>query len=1247
MNQLAIKPRPNPPLRQPQKEAKARMGPENDLAAGDDCRPSTDDPSQGMPPDARLLCADTCRGCDWTHVSPKSSRVDQGQLLPLTDVQQAVDNHHRNLTFWTPSLHINMATLRLLKQTLREKATEIPPSSRHSLSDTEYRNAFDIVRTGSRETYHEFIVPQLSELLAKFDNPISLLEIGPGPKSILGCLPEQQRRGIKRYTAYEPNGLFAARLEEWLGRTLEGQGCGVPLPGLEDESKIHRARFPPRNAGDRVGVDETFDVILFCHSLYGMDPKHAALRTSLGLLTEDGVVVVFHRDHTLRLEGLLSHQLASLPTATVNVPDDDATLDSFTSFIAGFVVQDTETQKALQLEWRAICRDLGHRDDFGYLVFHSPQTMMTFTKTADTLPKLAAQVPLTSEHREVKNRQARLHRPAAVVKPTEIKHIQQCVQWAIEQGVGLTVIGGGHGGHCLQPGAVAIDMSAFNEVRVCAEADNISESELNSTGFPCVVAGGGCTTGDIIHNAMGADLTVPLGSRPSVGAGLWLQGGIGHLARLHGLACDSIIGAVMVSIKTGKILVLGSVPDEHCPVDAVRPENEHDLLWALKGAGTNIGIIISVTFKAFPAPSYRVRNWTMPLKTSRGAQNAFRCLGSLASKLPRHFSVDGYLYWDSGRVHLGVTLFEVLGNTSNREPLPPTAVGLIDDLGPPKSTQTVDSVGLFDCEMYMSAMHGGHGGGKTSAFKRCVFLKNVGEKAISDSLVAAIENRPSPLCYLHLLHGGGAVSDTTSDASAFSPRDWDYACVVTGVWPRDQDEMDVSFRAVQWVYNAVKDLLPMSSGVYSADLGPDPRDASLAAKAFGANGPRLASVKRSCDPHGVLAYACPVPNPPTTVILVTGQSGSGKDYCTSIWASYLAVSANKPLKARVASISDATKREYARATGADLDRLLRDRAYKEQHRPALTAFFKDQVQARPRLPEEHFLELAGCSMGADVLFITGMRDEAPVACFSRLIPDVRVIEVYVTVREEMRRVRRGESETSNAISNPPTLDYCPDFIFSNEASGSGAAESFAKYSLLPLFHGDFQKLASMVPLVTDFPRLGVDFRHVLNIAQQPGGLDLCTSLLQTHFTGDWFQVNAIACCQSGGFIFAPALSVRVNVPLVLIREEEKLPPPTISVRKPSSHISSISDNADTATKILQMEEGILPGDARVVVVDDVLATGHTLCAVIQLLTQAGVSAERIHVMVVAEFPAHGGRAFLRAQGFGRVRIQSLLVFGGL
>jgi adenine/guanine phosphoribosyltransferase-like PRPP-binding protein len=113
---------------------------------------------------------------------------------------------------------------------------------------------------------------------------------------------------------------------------------------------------------------------------------------------------------------------------------------------------------------------------------------------------------------------------------------------------------------------------------------------------------------------------------------------------------------------------------------------------------------------------------------------------------------------------------------------------------------------------------------------------------------------------------------------------------------------------------------------------------------------------------------------------------------------------------------------------------------------------------------------------------------------------------------------------------------------------------------------------------------------------------------------------------------------------VLIREAGKLPLPTISVIKSLSHISSSVSN-DLREKRIKMDQDVVPRGALVVVVDDVLTTGKTLCAVLQLLNKAGIGAKDVSVIAMAEFPVYRGWELLRRRGFGRVNIQSLLVFG--
>ncbi|KAF2819245.1 phosphoribosyl transferase domain protein [Ophiobolus disseminans] len=1120
-----------------------------------------------------------------------------------------------------------MAALSHLKRALKAAS-----SPHHALTDTQYATAFDaLLQTSSHVAYRDFIFPELTRL---FDthfpekDKIRVLEIGPGPKSVLAHLPLRLREQIGGYVAYEPNGEFAENL-------ARENGKGVELPGLVGAVNIRQQAFTLESDGD-----DKFDVVLFCHSMYGMKPARGYIERALEMLTDDGMVVVFHRDGVLDFEGLVCHDTTSFPTAVVRVADEDKALDVFAAFIAGGAVDD----EASRITWREVCRSLGRRYH-NQLEFSAPESMVAFSRHATALPELTAQVPLVEEVRKIKNGGARLQHPAGIVRPENIEQVQQCVQWAVKHKLSLTVVGGSHGGHCLRSNVVAVDMSELDQVYVLKAGEGIGEGGKGEDYGPLVVAEAGCTTGDIIRTTMAAGLTVPLGSRPSVGAGLWLQGGIGHLSRLHGLASDAIVRAVLISVATGEILRIGNVPSQHVPLGSLHPKDNDDLMWALKGAGTNFGIVLSVTLKAIPAPTYVTRNWTVPLDDGINGQLRIREFDDLvAGKLDRNRSADAYLYCEDGELRMGITMFET--SAESVEKAKPAAIPEGAIWGPKNEFKATDSVGLFDSEMYMFGMHGGHGGGKTSSFKRCIFLKDIGRTSIATRLLEAIEFRPSPFCYVHLLHGGGAVTDVASDATAFGCRDWDFACVITGVWPRDEgDDSELARSVKQWVYDVAGGLLPLSCGAYGADLGQDKRDAALAVKAFGPNLGRLTQLKKTHDPSSVLAYACPLKatTAPRLIILATGGSGAGKDFCADVWRTLLVKSGHST---SVVSISDATKREYAATTGANLHRLLEDRAYKEEHRPALTVFFQGQVQDRPNLPQEHFLDVVRGAASVEVLIITGMRDGAPVSSFSHLVPDSKMLEFRVCASAQTRQQRLKASSSGGVDRQTRVMvDYQPDFIFDNDTPGHEAAEYFATHHIIPCLHPDLEKLRDMVRSKPDFPRPNIDFRHVLGITQQPGGLALCTHLLQGLLAGGWSAVDAIVCCEVGGLVFASPLALQVGVSMVLIREAGKLPPPTLSVTKSVSHISALASGSSKERRI-EIERDAIGRGAQVAVVDDVLATGETLCAVLQLLCESGVEQADVIVLVLAEFPVHRGRAMLRHRGFGQVGVRSLLVFGG-
>jgi hypothetical protein len=263
-------------------------------------------------------------------------------------------------------------------------------------------------------------------------------------------------------------------------------------------------------------------MVLFCHSMYGMEDKNQIIKHALGLLREqsgDEIVVGFHRDGTLKLDGLACRQTAVFPMGVVHASDSNEVLDGFADFVVGSAAGDTVAAERVHEDYRETCRALGGKGKPGHLSFSSSEIMVTFGKQATNLPGLTAQVRLLSGESRIKSREARIRHPAAVVRPKTIQQVQQCVRWSLNNKAGLSIVGGSHSGNCSWSHVVAVDMSAFHQIAVLPA---VTEDGSASASAPLVVVGAGCTSGNIINTTLKAGLAVPLGSRPSVGAELWL-----------------------------------------------------------------------------------------------------------------------------------------------------------------------------------------------------------------------------------------------------------------------------------------------------------------------------------------------------------------------------------------------------------------------------------------------------------------------------------------------------------------------------------------------------------------------------------------------------------------------------------------------------------------------------------------------------------------------------------------------------
>ncbi len=156
-----------------------------------------------------------------------------------------------------------------------------------------------------------------------------------------------------------------------------------------------------------------------------------------------------------------------------------------------------------------------------------------------------------------------------------------------------------------------------------------------------------------------------------------------------------------------------------------------------------------------------------------------------------------------------------------------------------------------------------------------------------------------------------------------------------------------------------------------------------------------------------------------------------------------------------------------------------------------------------------------------------------------------------------------------------------------------------------------QDLAALVRAVPDFPTPGVMFRDVTPLLADAGGFARCIDALAEPWQGS--GVQAVCGIEARGFIFGAALAQKLHAGFVPLRKPGKLPPPVVTI---DYQLEYGSDRLEAQCNALK------PGE-RVLLVDDVLATGGTLAAAAALVSQ--LRAELLGASVVIELPVLQGR----------------------
>jgi adenine phosphoribosyltransferase len=174
-----------------------------------------------------------------------------------------------------------------------------------------------------------------------------------------------------------------------------------------------------------------------------------------------------------------------------------------------------------------------------------------------------------------------------------------------------------------------------------------------------------------------------------------------------------------------------------------------------------------------------------------------------------------------------------------------------------------------------------------------------------------------------------------------------------------------------------------------------------------------------------------------------------------------------------------------------------------------------------------------------------------------------------------------------------------------------------------------RQVRDYIRTIPDFPHPGIMFRDVTTLFADPRGMRLAVDQLLAPFAGT--RIDAVAGLEARGFILGGAVAHQLGAGFVPLRKKGKLPGPT--------HSQDYALEYGTAT--LEVHRDALPAGTRVLLVDDLLATGGTAGAGLALLARLGC--EVVGCAFVIDLPELGGRAMLKGAG---MPVHALCAFEG-
>ncbi len=401
-------------------------------------------------------------------------------------------------------------------------------------------------------------------------------------------------------------------------------------------------------------------------------------------------------------------------------------------------------------------------------------------------------------------------RPALIARCAGAADVLEAVRFAAARGVLVSVRGGGHNvaGTAVCDGGLMIDLSPMKGIRV----DPMTRAAWAQPGL---------LWQEFDHETQAFGLATTGGVVGETGiAGLTLGGGVGWLVRKHGLACDNLLAADVVTAD-GQLRRATS-------------DQNGDLFWALRGGGGNFGVVTAFQYRLHPVSTVFAGLVIHP-RTAAG--DVIRFHRDFVASAPEELtSYVGLLTAPDGRPVVGLASCycgDPVEGARVLRPLREFGSPLVDDMKP----------------MPYTGMQGVFGPafpwGNRNYWKSS-FLRELPDVAVH-TVVEHADRGKSPLSAVALEYYGGAASRVAVGATAFPHREASYNLLIMGQWT-DAAEDSVH---IGWARDCWEAVRPWSSGAVYMNALSDDEGAKAVRDAYGTNYQRLAALKAALDPKNL------------------------------------------------------------------------------------------------------------------------------------------------------------------------------------------------------------------------------------------------------------------------------------------------------------------------------------------------------------------------------------------------------------